>query len=83
MHAERYDRYWLMGRGILTGQLKSLDNIPDKDIQKILPRFKQGNLEISTMLVKEPGKVAEKKACTLGHLALGWVRSLSKRKEML
>ena len=71
-----------MGRGMLTGQIKSFDDIPEKDIRRILPRFQPGNFENNMKLVRELEKIAEKKKCTPAQLALGWVRSLSKREGM-
>lgn len=71
-----------MGRGMLTGQIKSYEDIPDKDIRKILPRFQPMNFNNNMKLVKELEKIAAKKECTPAQLALGWVRSLSKREAM-
>jgi pyridoxine 4-dehydrogenase len=71
-----------MGRGMLTGQIKSFEDISDKDIRKILPRFQPENFENNMKLVKELEKIATKKNCTPAQLALGWVRSLSKREGM-
>jgi pyridoxine 4-dehydrogenase len=67
---------------MLTGQIKSFDDIPEKDIRKILPRFQPGNFENNMKLVWELEKIAKKKKCTPAQLALGWVRSLSKREGM-
>jgi pyridoxine 4-dehydrogenase len=74
--------YSPMGRGMLTGQIKSFEDIPDNDFRKILPRFQPENFEINMKLVKELEKIAKKKNCTSTQLAPGWVRSLSKREGM-
>lgn len=66
----------------MTGQIKSFDDIPEKDIRRILPRFQPGNFENNMKLVQELEKIAKKKKCTPAQLALGWVRSLSKREGM-
>ena len=71
-----------MGRGMLTGQIKSFDDIPEKDIRRILPRFQPENFENNMKLVRELENIAKKKKCTPAQLALGWVRSLSKREGM-
>jgi pyridoxine 4-dehydrogenase len=71
-----------MGRGMLTGQIKSFEDIPDKDIRKILPRFQPENFQNNMKLVRELDAIATKKGCTPAQLALGWVRSLSKREGM-
>jgi pyridoxine 4-dehydrogenase len=67
---------------MLTGQIKSFDDIPEKDIRRILPRFQPENFENNMKLVRELEKIAKKKKCTPAQLALGWVRSLSKRGGM-
>jgi pyridoxine 4-dehydrogenase len=71
-----------MRRGMLTGQIKSFEDIPNKAIRKILPRFQPENFENNMKLVRELEKIAMKKECTPAQLALGWVRSLSKRDGM-
>jgi pyridoxine 4-dehydrogenase len=67
---------------MLTGQIKSFEDIPDKDIRKILPRFQPENFQNNMKLVRELDAIATKKGCTPAQLALGWVRSLSKREGM-
>jgi pyridoxine 4-dehydrogenase len=67
---------------MLTGQIKSFDDIPEKDFRRILPRFQPENFENNMKLVRELEKIAKKKKCTLAQLALGWVRGLSKREGM-
>lgn len=64
---------------MLTGQIKSYDDIPDKDIRKQLPRFQPENFDVNLKLVKELEKIAVKKSCTSAQLALGWLVTLSKQ----
>ena len=71
-----------MGRGMLTGQIKSFDDIPEGDFRKGLPRFQPENFGENMKLVAEAEKLARKKNCTVGQLAIGWVRTLSKRPGM-
>ena len=71
-----------MGHGMLTGQIKSFDDIPDKDIRRQLPRFQPGNFDINLKLVKELETIAVQKSCTPAQLALGWVVALSKQPGM-
>lgn len=68
---------------MLTGQIKSFNKIPDKDVRKILPRFESQNFETNMKLLNELEKIAEEENCTSAQLALCWLRSLSKRSEML
>ena len=71
-----------MGHGMLTGQIKSPNDIPDKDIRKQLPRFQPGNFDVNLKLVKELQKLAAKKSCTPAQLAIGWLLTLSKQPGM-
>ncbi|MCJ1357116.1 MAG: hypothetical protein MMC33_007112 [Icmadophila ericetorum] len=74
--------YSLIGRGMLTGQIKSFDDIPDKDIRKQLPRFQSANFATNLKLVNELEKIARKKKCTSAQLALGWLLTLQSRPGM-
>jgi len=67
---------------MLTGQIKSIDDIPEGDIRKILPRFQPENFDTNLKLVRELEKIAKKRNCTSAQLALGWLRTLSKREGM-
>ena len=71
-----------MGGGMLTGQIKSYEDIPGKDIRRILPRFQPENFEKNMKLVKELEKIAKKKSCTPAQFVLGWVGDLSRREGM-
>ena len=67
---------------MLSGQIKSFDDIPEKDMRRRLPRFQPPNFENNMKLVKEVETLAQKKNCTSAQLALAWVVSLSKKKGM-
>ena len=75
-------RYSPISRGFLTGQIKSFDDIPEGDFRKTLPRFQPENFADNMRLVEEIEKLAKKKNRTVPQLAVGWVRSLSKRPGM-
>ena len=66
---------------MLTGHIKSFDDIPEKDIRRQLPRFQPENFEGNLKLVREVEKLAAQKQCTPAQLALAWVRNLSKRPK--
>ena len=51
-------------------------------MRKNFPRFQPDNFETNMKLVREVEKMAEKKNCTTGQLALGWLRTLSNKKGM-
>lgn len=74
--------YSPIGRGFLTGQIKSPDDIPEGDFRRFLPRFQPENFEANMKLVKQLEQLAGKKKCTPAQLAIGWVLALSKRPEM-
>ena len=71
-----------MGHGMLTGQIKSFDDLPEKDIRRQLPRFQPENFDVNLKLVKELETIAVRKSCTPAQLALGWVVTLSDQPGM-
>src|SRR5579862_6011368 len=64
--------YSPLGRGILTGQVKSADFGP-KDFRRISPRFQGENFNKNLELVQRIEKIAAEKGCTPAQLALAWV----------
>jgi len=64
--------YSPLGRGILTGQVKSADFGP-KDFRRISPRFQGENFNKNLELVGRIEKIAAEKNCTPAQLALAWV----------
>lgn len=64
--------YSPLGRGILTGQVKSADFGP-KDFRRISPRFQGENFNENLKLVQRIEKIAAEKKCTPAQLALAWV----------
>ncbi|KAJ0107874.1 hypothetical protein J7T55_007086 [Diaporthe amygdali] len=74
--------YSPLGRGLLTGEIKSPDDIPEDDMRKHFPRFQPGNFEHNLVLAEKVNEMAKKKGVTPGQFALGWVRTLSKRPGM-
>ncbi|TDZ30513.1 Pyridoxal reductase [Colletotrichum spinosum] len=74
--------YSPIGRGLLTGQIKKPEDIPDGDFRHHMPRFQPGNFDINLKLVKQVEDLAAKKGVTSAQLALGWVVALSKRSGM-
>ncbi|KAF6223376.1 hypothetical protein HO133_000218 [Letharia lupina] len=74
--------YSPIGRGMLSGQIKSFDDIPEKDHRRMLPRFQPPNFENNMKLVKQLEVMAQKKKCTSAQLALAWVVNLSENKGM-
>ncbi len=64
--------YSPLGRGILTGQVKSAEFGP-KDFRRISPRFQGENFSKNLELVQRIEKIAAEKNCTPAQLALAWV----------
>ena len=62
-----------MGRGFLTGQIKSADDLEEGDFRKICPRFSPENFPRNLKLVDQITELAKKKGCTSGQLTLAWL----------
>jgi aryl-alcohol dehydrogenase-like predicted oxidoreductase len=69
--------YSPLGRGFLTGQIKSLDNLASDDFRRGLPRFKEENLSKNYELIEAVNQLASEKKCTLAQLTLSWVMASS------
>jgi aryl-alcohol dehydrogenase-like predicted oxidoreductase len=65
--------YSPLGRGFLTGQIKSPEDFSDDDFRKNHPRFTGENFEKNIALVREVEALAREKGCTTAQLALAWV----------
>jgi aryl-alcohol dehydrogenase-like predicted oxidoreductase len=65
--------YSPLGRGFLTGQIKKLEDLDEKDYRRFSPRFQGENFAKNFELVKRIELLAEKKNCTASQLALAWV----------
>ncbi|HJQ11230.1 MAG TPA: aldo/keto reductase [Gemmatimonadaceae bacterium] len=65
--------YSPLGRGFLTGQIKSVDDLADDDFRKHHPRFQGENFQKNLDLVTRVGEVASEQHCTPAQLALAWV----------
>jgi aryl-alcohol dehydrogenase-like predicted oxidoreductase len=68
-----YVAYSPLGRGFLTGQIKSPSDFPDDDFRKFHPRFQGENFAKNIALVHEVEAIAKEKGCTTAQLALAWV----------
>jgi aryl-alcohol dehydrogenase-like predicted oxidoreductase len=64
-----------LGRGFLTGAVKSVADLPEDDMRRGLPRFAEGNFERNMAIVDALRKLAEEKGVTAGQLALAWVQA--------
>jgi aryl-alcohol dehydrogenase-like predicted oxidoreductase len=67
--------YSPLGRGFLTGQIRSADGFAEGDFRGHLPRFQGENLQRNLELVSRVEEIAEEKGRTPGQVALAWVLS--------
>ncbi|EJC99318.1 oxidoreductase [Fomitiporia mediterranea MF3/22] len=67
--------YSPLGRGFLTGEVKSSEDIEPIDIRRRFPRFTQENIDNNMEIVEKLDAIATKKGITSAQLALAWVGS--------
>jgi aryl-alcohol dehydrogenase-like predicted oxidoreductase len=65
--------YSPLGRGFLTGQIKSIDDFEANDYRRFSPRFQGDNFQKNLDIVKKVETMATEKKCTPSQLALAWV----------
>ncbi|EPT06152.1 hypothetical protein FOMPIDRAFT_1021199 [Fomitopsis schrenkii] len=68
--------YSPLGRGFLTGQIKSINDLPENDIRRRLTRFGEEFIKHNLALVQSLEAIAAKKGCTPGQLSIAWVGAL-------
>jgi aryl-alcohol dehydrogenase-like predicted oxidoreductase len=65
--------YSPLGRGFLTGQIRSLDDLPADDWRRTNPRFQEAAFAENLQLADRVTELAEQKGITPAQLALAWV----------
>ncbi|MEV6844592.1 aldo/keto reductase [Actinoplanes sp. NPDC051411] len=65
--------YAPLGRGLLTGSLRTLGELADNDWRQSWPRLAGDNLQQNLLLVDRLRAIAERQGVTAGQLALAWV----------
>jgi aryl-alcohol dehydrogenase-like predicted oxidoreductase len=65
--------YSPLGRGFLTGQIRTPADFAEDDFRRNSPRFQGENFAKNLTLVEKVGALARQKGCTPGQLALAWV----------
>jgi len=68
-----YVAYAPLGRGLLTGRIKSVDDLPANDRRRNHPRFQPENLARNVKLVAELEAMARGQGVTAAQLALAWL----------
>jgi aryl-alcohol dehydrogenase-like predicted oxidoreductase len=67
--------YSPLGRGFLTGQIRTLDDLPEDDWRRTNPRFQEEALRQNVELADRVRALAEDRGVTPAQLALAWVHA--------
>ncbi|WP_310423711.1 aldo/keto reductase [Chamaesiphon sp. VAR_48_metabat_135_sub] len=62
-----------LGRGFLTGEIKTFDDLEPNDWRRMSPRFQGENFERNLDLVDRVRELAHQKNCTPAQLAIAWL----------
>jgi aryl-alcohol dehydrogenase-like predicted oxidoreductase len=65
--------YSPLGRGFLSGRIKSIDDLEENDYRRNNPRFQGDNFQKNLDLVKRIEEIAAEKGVTPAQLALAWL----------
>ncbi|OZJ04416.1 hypothetical protein BZG36_02914 [Bifiguratus adelaidae] len=65
--------YSPLGRGFLTGAIKSPDDFAEDDFRRHVPRFQGENFKKNLELVRKLEALAKSKGCSAAELTLAWV----------
>lgn len=68
-----YIAYAPLGRGLLTGRFRSLEDFPPNDRRRKHPRFQGENLQKNIRMVEELETMAKGRGATSAQLALAWL----------
>ena len=71
--------YSPIGRGFLSGRIRSLDDLAPDDFRRNNPRFQGENFARNLELVDRVREIADEKGVTATQLALAWVMARSDR----
>ncbi|RYD78451.1 MAG: aldo/keto reductase [Sphingobacteriales bacterium] len=67
--------YSPLGRGFLSGLIKSIDDLPENDFRRAIPRFQEAHFHKNIELVNAIEALAKEKNVTSSQLALAWIMS--------
>ena len=70
--------YSPLGRGFLTGSIRSIDDLDAGDYRRNSPRFQGENFAKNLRVVDDITAIAKEKGCTPSQLALAWVLAQGK-----
>jgi len=67
--------YSPLGRGFLSGNIKSIADLPENDFRRGIPRFQEQHFHKNIELVRAIIELANEKNITSSQLALAWIVS--------
>lgn len=67
--------YSPLGRGFLSGQIRTIDDLPENDFRRGIPRFQEQHFYKNIELVDAIESLANEKNITSSQLALAWIVS--------
>ncbi|SDH95738.1 Predicted oxidoreductase [Chryseobacterium taeanense] len=67
--------YSPLGRGFLSGQIRTIDDLPENDFRRGIPRFQEQHFYKNIELVDAIESLANEKNITSSQLALAWIIS--------
>ncbi|KAJ1950946.1 hypothetical protein FBU59_000435, partial [Linderina macrospora] len=70
-----------LGRGIMAGKIRSIDDLPANDFRRTQPRWSPENFAHNIRLVDAFDAMAKQKGCTSGQLTLAWL--LAQEKNLI
>jgi aryl-alcohol dehydrogenase-like predicted oxidoreductase len=65
--------YSPLGRGFLSGKIRSIDDLDPSDVRRGHPRFQGKNFAMNLELLERVKGIADRKAITPSQLAIAWV----------
>jgi len=65
--------YSPLGRGFLSGTIRSIDDLAQDDYRRTAPRMQGENFQKNLDLVDKVNEMAETRGCTASQLALAWL----------
>ena len=65
--------YSPLGRGMLTGKVRSIDDLEDSDFRKTNPRFTGQNFQHNLKSADEVRSIADEVGCTPAQVSLAWL----------
>lgn len=70
--------YAPLTRGLLTGEIRSLDDLEENDRRHAMPRFQNGNLTSNLAMVDALLPIAKRHGVSISAIAIAWVLSCGK-----